>query len=161
MPDAMGAAHVNGLRDRLWTVSFARVDRAVDVVVAHELKCRAMVLGREICLCARQIEAHHATALVRHGQLRHLVRRFRRNIADPADDDVRLDAIGLARSAQAIQHRFHDLGQLEPALRVQHGRVAHLHVANVFTMRVFRELEGDAFERRFALHHAQRDVEAP
>ena len=90
------AAHVNGLGNRLGAVGFPRVDGAVDVVVAHELKRRPVVLGGKIRLRAGEIEADDAAALVRHRKLRHLVRRLGRDVADAAHDHVRLDAVGLA-----------------------------------------------------------------
>ena len=145
---------MNCLRDGLGAVRLARVDRTIDVVVAHQLKRGPVMLGRKIGLGARQVEANHAAALVRNGQLGHLIRRFRGNVTDPAQDDVGFDAVGLARTAQAVEHRFHDLGQLQAALRVQHRRVAHFHIAHVLAVRVFGELEGNALERGFGLHDA-------
>ena len=65
----------------------------------------------------------------------------------------------VVRRAQPGEHRLDDARQLEPAPRVEHRRVAHLHVADVLARGVLGELVGDAVERLLGLHHAQRDVE--
>jgi hypothetical protein len=63
------------------------------------------------------------------------------------------------RGAQALEHGFDHRRELEAALRVEHGRVAHLHVADVLAGGVLGELVGDAGERVGGLHHAEGDVE--
>ena len=63
------------------------------------------------------------------------------------------------RRAQALEHALDDGRELEAAARVEHRRVAHLHVADVLARGVLGELVGDAPERLLGLHHAQRDVE--
>ena len=158
--DAVGAADVDRLSHRLGAVGLARVDRAVDVVVPHELEGLLVVLGRVVRLGARQIEAHHAAPLVGHGELGHLVARLRRDVPDAAEDHARFDAVRLAGPAQAVQHRLDDGGELETVLRVQHRRVPHLHVADVLEVGVLGELKGDALESVLLLHDLQGELEA-
>ena len=55
--DAVRAADVDRLVDRLRAVGLTGVDRDVDVVVAHELERRAVVLRRVVVLGAGEIEA--------------------------------------------------------------------------------------------------------
>ena len=75
--DAVRAADVDRLGDRLGAVGLARVDGHVDVVVANELERRLVVLGRVVVLGAREVEADDAAALVRDRELRHLERAAR------------------------------------------------------------------------------------
>src|SRR5262249_50104207 len=86
--DAVRAADVDRLRDRRGSISLARVDGAVDVVVADELECVAVVLRRVVRLGAGEVEPHDATPFVRDGELRHLVGVLGRDVADAAEDDV-------------------------------------------------------------------------
>jgi hypothetical protein len=113
--DAMRAADVDRLVDRLGAVGLARVDRDVDVVVADELERGAVVLGRVIVLGAGEVEADDAAVLVRDGELRHLERALGRHVADPADDDVRLDAVLVLRGAEALEHGLDHGREREPA----------------------------------------------
>ena len=159
MPDAVRAADVNRLGDRLGPVGLSGVNRDVDVVVAHQLKRGAMVLGGVVVLGAREIEPDDAAPLVRDRQLRHLERALGRDVANAAQDDRRLDAVRLLRGAQPLQHRLDDARQLQAAPRVEHRRVAHLHVPHVLLRRVLGELVRDARQRVGGLHHAQRHVE--
>jgi hypothetical protein len=55
-----------------------------------------VVLGGVVVLGAREVEADDAAALVGDGELGHLERRLRRDVADAADDHVGLDAPVLA-----------------------------------------------------------------
>ncbi len=103
--DAVRAADVDGLRNRLGAVGLARVDRDVDVVVAHELERRAVVLGGVVVLGAREVEPDDAAALVGDRELRHLERVLGGHVADAADDDVRLDAVLLLRLRGAPRAR--------------------------------------------------------
>jgi hypothetical protein len=135
------------------------VDGHVDVVVAHELERRPVVLRRVVVLRAGEVEADDAAALVGDGELRHLQRVLGGHVADPADDDVRLDAVLLLGLPQSLEHALDDGGQLEAATGVEHGRVADLHVADVLARRVLGELVRDAPQRVLGLHHAQSDVE--
>ncbi len=157
--DAVRAADVDRLIDRLGTVRLAGVDGDVDVVVADELERRLVVLRRVVVLGAGEIEPDDAAVLVRDRELRHLERRLGRDVADAADDDVRLDAERLLRLVQAFEHRLDDLRQAQAPPRVEHRRVADLHVAHVLARGVLGELVRDARERLLGLHDLERDVE--
>ena len=63
------------------------------------------------------------------------------------------------RRAQAREHALDHARELEAAPRVQHRRVAHLHVADVLARGVLGELVGDAPQGLLGLHDAQGDVE--
>jgi hypothetical protein len=159
--DAMRAADVNGLGDRLGPVGLASVNRDVDVVVAHELEGRLVMLGRVVVLRAGEIEPNDAATLVSNGKLSHLERALGRHVADAADDDIRLDPVLLARLPQAFEHAFDDRRQLEPATGVKHRRIANFHVPDVLAGRVLRQLVGNATQGVLRLHYAQGDLERP
>ena len=55
--------------DGVRTERFARMRRAVDVVVDHELKRLAMNFGRVVHFAAREIEADDTAILERDAQL--------------------------------------------------------------------------------------------
>jgi hypothetical protein len=63
------------------------------------------------------------------------------------------------RVVQPAQHRLDHLRQLQLLARVQHRRVAHLHVAHVLRRRVGRQLVGHAVQRLLVLQHLQRQLE--
>ncbi len=116
--------------------------------------------GGKIRLGAREVEADDAAALVGHSGARAIsYDDSGEMLRMPQNDDVGLDAVGLPRAAQTLEHGLDDSRELEAEPRVQHRRVAHLHVTDVLEVRVFGQLEGDALERLFGLHHAQGDVE--
>ena len=73
VPDAVRAADVNGLGDRRRSVGLARVDGAVDVVVADELERVPMILCGIVRFGAGEIEADDAAVFVGDRELRHLV----------------------------------------------------------------------------------------
>ena len=69
--DPMRAASVQRLRDRGRAVRLPRVDRDVDVVLAHEAEGVEMLLGRVVVLGAGQVETDNAAVFVRDHQLGH------------------------------------------------------------------------------------------
>jgi len=113
--------HVNRLVYRRRPVCLAGVNGHRDVVVADELERTEVMFGRMIVLGAGQVECHHASVLVGHCKLRHFERRFGRDVADAAENDVGNDAVVFLRVPEPRQHGFDDGREPEAALGMQHG----------------------------------------
>ncbi len=157
--DAVRAAEMDRLVDAFGAVGLARVERAVDVVGQHPAKGLPELLGREVLLRARQIEAHHTLVLEGDGEIRELVARLRAHVTDAADDDAVADAVLLLSGFQALDDGLDDGMQREPLLLMEDRAVAHLDVADILLGRVLRQLEGRADEALVGLHHGQRHIE--
>jgi len=130
-----------------------------DVVIADELEGAKMMLGRVIVLGSRQVERHYAAVLVSHRQLSHFERRLGRDVPDAAENHVGNDAMVFLGIPKTGQHGFDDGREPETAPRMEHRRVAHLHVANVLGGSVLAELVGNPVERLRGLQNLERHVE--
>ena len=78
VPDAVRAALVDRLMDRIGPERLAGVRGAIDVVVDHELERRAMHLRRKVDLAAGEVEPDDTVALERDAELGDPQRLLRR-----------------------------------------------------------------------------------
>ena len=140
MANSVSTADVDSLCDRLGSVRFPGMYRAVNIVVPDELEGLPVVLGGVIRFGAGEIKANDTTRFVGDSEFGHFIGRRGGNISDAANDNASLNSEGLSRSAQPIQHGFDNLGELQALLRVQHWGIAHLHVANILCVGVFSQL---------------------
>ena len=154
--DALRAADVQGLADRVRPVSLARVTGARQAVLGRELERRAVVARRMAPLGAREIERDDAGAAIVRRRPRQLERAGRRQRPDPAQNEAGLGAGLRRRAPHAGQRRFDRLAQRQRRLVQQRG-VAHLDVPHVFPRRVHHELVRDPLQRGRRLHHRERD----
>ncbi len=150
---------VERLVDRLRPVGLTRVDGRGHVAVDDREEGVPVLLGRVVVLRPRQVEGHHAAALVRHGEVGEVAGGARLHVADPADDEPGADSERLFGLLEAPQGRVDGLHEGEPLTGVQDRRVANLEIADVLPRVVLGQLEGDALERRRVLHHGDRDGE--
>ena len=107
-----------------------------------------------------QVEAHHATILVRHGQMRELQRQRGVVVAQAADDHAGGD-VGLTLCpGDAAQRRIDCLLERQSLQRVEWRCIPHLDVAHTFGGDIDREFVRHPFQRVLGLHHRQRRIEA-
>jgi hypothetical protein len=157
--DAVGAAEVERLGDRLGAVGLAGVDGRGHVVGEDEREAAGVVLGGVARLTAGEIEGHHPPRLVGDRQLGEPKALRRVDVADAAYDDTCGNVEITLGLAQAAQHRVDDAGEREPLARVQDGGVAHLEVPDVLPGSVLGELVGGALEGGLGLEDRAGDVE--
>ena len=77
VPDAVGAAVVDGLMDAFGPEGLTGVQGGVDIVFQDQEKGLLVMLGGEILLGSRQIETHHPLVFELHRQVGQSQRYFR------------------------------------------------------------------------------------
>jgi hypothetical protein len=119
----------------------------------------AVHLGRVAALTAGQIEGDDAASLVGDRELGEAVAVPRVHVADAAEDHAGGDAEVPLGPAKAVQDGIVDAGERQAPAGMEHRRIAHLEMPDVFVGGVFGEFVGGALEGFLGLHDRAGDVE--
>jgi hypothetical protein len=162
VPDALGAAHLEGLVDAGQAVRLPGVDGERHVLAAQVLEGREVVGGREAVLGAGDVEADDSGVAERHGQVGGLAHPVEHPHAAQQGADphrrARGGRLGHARR-QALLDGLDDLGHGQLAVGVQFGGVAHLAVDDTVGRQVQHVLLGRAQQALAGLHHREGVLE--
>ena len=162
VPEAVGAAPLEGLPDRRRAEGLAGVDGEVRVLALEVLEGVEVAGGRVARLRAGDVEADHAAVAVADHQLGDLARAclVAHRGHELAGDDRVAGVAGLGLPlGEALPDLVDDLLELHPALEVLLGGVADLGVHDTVGGQVHDALARDPAYVLRALHHRDRVVE--